>query len=480
MTDSPMSTPSNANGNRSLRRLLLGWLLPFLLVLLVLGAVAAYLVALRTASAAYDRALLDGGLAIAKQVRILGGHAELDLPPVAQQILLTDKYDRIYYLVRGPQGEFVAGHKGLPPPPESPPPERNWVYYDGFYQNEPVRAAALFIPSVYGDIQVTVAETLVKRRNLIREILLGMLVPEILLAAAAIGLIWFGIGRGLAPLARLKGEIAARSSRDLRPVPEDHAPLEIRPVVHGLNELLARLEESLSTQRRFVSNAAHQIRTPVAALQAQVDLALRQQDPDEVRQTLKQISCAAERTSHLTNQLLTLARAEPGGHFATAMTPVDLGEIVQEVAASWMPQALAKDIDLGFEISSARVTGRPLLLRELLANLLDNAIRYTPTGGRITVRTAASDGTALLQVEDNGPGIPEDEREKVLERFYRPEGAPGTGCGLGLAIVNEIALAHDATVKLETPPSGSGLLVNVRFRRPAGGKDGTLPPADRK
>lgn len=447
---------------KSLRKMLIGWLLPALIALLLAGALTAYLVALKNANRAYDRALLDTTLAIAAQVKTESGRTLLELPSVAQQVLLTDKYDQIYYLVVGTQGEFLAGHKGLPPPPARPE-NRDWTYYDGYYQGKPVRVAALFSPTINGEIQVMAAETLVKRDNLLGEILFGMLVPEILLGVTVIALVWFGIGRGLAPLNRLRQEIAARSPQDLRPVPEEHAPEEVRPVVHELNALLARLDETLTAQRRFISNAAHQIRTPIAALQAQLDASLRESDPAELRATLQRIHAAAGRTVHLTHQLLTLARVEPGGQAAAEPQPIELDELVRSAAADWMPQALAKNIDLGFELDAAPLSGNPLLLHELLANLVDNALRYTPAGGQVTVRTRRSETEALLAIEDNGPGIPAAERDQVLERFYRVPGSSGDGCGLGLAIVQEIARSHGARVEIGTPPAGQGTIVQVCF-----------------
>lgn len=448
--------------NKSLRRLLMGWLLPALIALLLAGALTAYLVALHNANRAYDRALLDTSLAIAAQVKIEQGRTRLELPSVAQKVLLTDKYDQVYYLAVGPQGEFLAGHKGLPLPPARPA-DRNWIYYDGYYLGRPVRVAALFSPAAGGEIQVMAAETLVKRNNLLGEILFGMLVPEILLGLAVVALVWFGIERGLAPLNRLRQEIAARSSQDLRPVPEEHAPEEVRPVVHEINALLARLDETLTAQRRFISNAAHQIRTPIAALQAQLDAARRESDPAELHATLERVHAAAGRTAHLTHQLLTLARVEPGGQPPAEPQPVELDELVSSAAADWMPQALAKNIDLGFELAPAPLSGNPLLLREMLANLVDNALRYTPAGGQVTVRTRRNDTEALLTIEDNGPGIPAAERDRILERFYRVPGSPGDGCGLGLAIVQEIARGHGATVEIGTPPCGRGTIAQVRF-----------------
>lgn len=450
------------NNNRSLRYRLLSWLIPSLLVLLIVDSLISYRVALGYATRSYDRALLDSARAIATQIRSTSDRTSLDLSPAALQILMTDKYDHIYFMVLGPHNEFIAGHQGLPPPPVQPQ-EKNRTYYDGHYRGETVRIAALYSPTINGDIKVIVAETLIKRHDLMDAILLGMLIPETLLVTAVISLIWFGVGHGLAPLNRLRQEIAARSSQDMRPVRESQAPEEVRPIVHELNALLGRLNETLTAQRRLISDAAHQIRTPIAALQVQLDAALRESDPDELRASLQRIHASAGRTAHLTHQLLTLARVEPGGQVPAEPQSLDLAELVRNAAADWMPQALAKTIDLGFELEPAPIFGEPLLLGEMLANLIDNALRYTQAGGRITVRTASLRDAALLEVEDDGPGIPPDERKQVLKRFHRIAGSPGAGCGLGLAIVEEISRSHNATVEIGAPPFGQGTLVRVLF-----------------
>ena len=449
------------DNSRSLRYRLLSRLIPSLLTVLIVGTLVSYIIALNYSTRAYDRALRDSAMAISAQIRSTPGHTVLDLPSVAQKILLTDKYDHIYFMVLGPNDEFIAGHQGLPTP--SSRPQKKNTYYDGQYRGKMVRIAALYTPTINGEIKVMVAETLVKRHNLMDEILLGMLIPEILLAAVAIVLVWFGVGHGLAPLNQLRQEIATRSSQDMRPVPETHVPEEVRTVVHELNGLLERLNETLTAQRRLISDAAHQIRTPIAALQAQLDAALRETNPDELRASLQRIHASAGRTAHLTHQLLTLARVEPGGQTPSEPHPLDLSELVRNSAADWMPLALEKNIDLGFELEPALISGEPLLLGEMLSNLIDNALRYTPAGGRITIRTSQPQDVSLIEVEDNGPGIPTAERSQVLKRFHRIAGSPGDGCGLGLAIVQEIARSHHGTIEIGLPPSGQGTLVQIRI-----------------
>lgn len=278
-------------------------------------------------------------------------------------------------------------------------------------------------------------------------------------------LVWYGVERGLRPLALLQTEISNRSHRDLSPLPEQNTPGEVRSLIRAMNGLLARLAAALSSHQRFIADAAHQLRTPLAGLKSQTELALRQKEFDEVRHTLQQLNTATGQTTHLVNQLLSLARAEPGVDRAQALQPVNLCDIARDTTTEWVPRALARNIDLGFDDAPGAVTieGDALLLREMLGNLLDNAIRYTQRGGQVTVRVTAGPDQALLSVEDNGPGIPPAERERVFERFHRILGTGAEGCGLGLAIVREIAQSHNADTRLGAGANGDGTLVTIAF-----------------
>ena len=282
---------------------------------------------------------------------------------------------------------------------------------------------------------------------------------------AAIALFWYGIRRSLKPLERLREEIASRSPVDLRPVVEEDKPQEIRPLVGALNQLLTRLNRAIDGQKRFIANAAHQLRTPLAGLKTHAELARRDPGQSDMRALLDMIAGETERTSHLVNQLLTLARTEPGAGPAAVRDPVNVREVANRAVQSWVPKALGKNIDLGFELEDGWILGDALLLRELLANLVDNAIAYTDPGGAVTVRTRLADGGVCLEVEDNGIGIPESERPHVFERFYKVTGTGGEGCGLGLAIVSEIADRHEAQVQISTPSQGRGTCMRVVFRR---------------
>jgi two-component system sensor histidine kinase TctE len=446
----------------SLRFLLLRWLLPAMLVLLLAGAVTAYLVALRSATKAYDRALFDTALAIVEQLTILDGKPVLPLTAQARDVLLVDKFDQVFFAVRGPNGELLDGEPGLPLPPTRLPKEvwsEGRYYFDGLLNDRPVRVAALKAERGGKTFTVLAGETLVKRNALVREILLGMLLPELLLIAVSLAVVWFGVRSGLEPLAKLREELAGRSQADLRPVTTD-VPDEIQPVVNEINELLNRLGYSLDAQRHFVSDAAHQLRTPIAALQAQVEATLAESDQAMHRQ-LQGILAAAHRLSHLVEQMLMLARAQPS--LAKTQPLVALEEVAQAAAEDWLPVAIENGIDLGFDLAPSVVCGNALLLQEIFANLLDNALRHTPRGGSVTVRCGADENAAWLVVEDSGSGIPETDREKVFERFYQSPGGRSRGSGLGLAIVREIARQHGGQATIDRSPELGGARVTVRF-----------------
>ena len=436
-----------------------------MLLLLAAGAFTAYSVALDSAIRAYDRALLDTALALAGQVRSSNGQALLSLPKAAHEILLTDKFDQVFFRVLTAEGLDVAGDSRLSGPSDLPH-EENWLYYDTQVDGRPVRAAALFVERDGMTLTVIAAETRVKRNNLVWEILLGMVLPELGLVVATLILVWFGIRSGLRPLAELQRQLAKRSPSDLRPIAAQGLTQEIQLMVDELNQLLSRLDSSLNAQRHFVSDAAHQLRTPIAALQAQVELALRESEPAQ-RSQLKQILSAAGRLAHLVRQLLALARAEPNDAYASQF--VDLSSVVRDVAETAIPQAIAAGLDLGFELEPVKVKGSSLLLQEAISNLIDNAIRYTPAPGMITVSCRNTEQGVCLSVEDSGPVIPEAAREKVFERFYRLPASKGDGCGLGLAIVRQIARQHGADVRIRGSVALGGSAVEMRF--PLGAAD---------
>ena len=448
---------------RSLRGHLLRRLLPPLAALLGLGAVAAYFASLEPASNAYDQALVDIGLALGERIRVSGGVYSIDLPVAADRALRTDRYDTIYYQVRNPDGAAIVGDAGLPAPPAQRADDEGVIAYEGGYRGQKVRVIAMQVPCEGRICTVQVAETTNKRRKLARDIVLSSLVPQLLIVLATLAIVWSGVKRGLKPLEGLSGEIKARSARDLRPIDLGHAPDEAKPLLGALNQLFGQVAESGRNQQRFLANAAHQLRTPLAGLQAHTELALAQPVSAPVRAELEQVQSATVRTARLANQLLALARAEPGGYRAEAFARLNLRRTVEEAADEWVRRALDRKIDLGFELEDAAVTGDEFLLREAFVNLAHNAIEYAPAGGLVTARTGLRRGRAFIEVEDNGPGIPAAERERVLERFYRVPGSSGAGSGLGLAIVRDIAQAHGAELEIGEGADGRGCRVALSF-----------------
>lgn len=452
----------------SLRRKLLTWLFFPLLFLWLVGAAVAYYLALNFSNIAYDRSLLGSTRALAEQVKTVDGRAVVELPRAALDILQSDEHDKVYYQVIGADGQLLAGTPKLPLPEAgnlAGTPQFHEVRLNG----QKVRIAAIHLDiagNAPGPILVQVGETLNKRKILAGEVLTGVMLPQLILILLAALAVRLGIGRGLAPLQRLRQEIANRSHRDLSPVPELDTPQEVRPIIHAINELMERLGNALEAQQRFIADAAHQLRTPLAGLKTQTELALRQTDPEQMRHALLQLKTSAERTSRLVAQVLALARAEYGMANRADLKPLDLNRLARETTMEWVPEAVKKNIDLGYEGSEQPVLidGDEVRLKMLLDNLLDNAIRYCPSGCRVTARvTEGSEKT--LTVEDNGPGIPPAEKELVFQRFYRVLGNQNDGSGLGLAIVKEIAEIHQARISLDTPPEGRGTAIKIAFPR---------------
>ncbi|ATE59746.1 ATP-binding protein [Thauera sinica] len=315
------------------------------------------------------------------------------------------------------------------------------------------------------DRVIQVAQPMSVRSRMAADAALRTLIPLLAVIPLFGALIWYLVGRGLRPLERLARDVATRRPDSLEPLRAEHVPDEARPLVHALNHLLDRLDQALAAQRAFVADAAHELRTPLAALQIQLHLCERAGDPQARAAALGELRAGLQRATHMVQQLLTLARQEPGAA-APAHAPVMLADVARRTLADHAPLAEARRIDLGAEALDDRlaVLGDAAALRTLAGNLIDNAIRYTPEGGRIDVGVRRDDGDPLcwLYVSDSGPGIPPAERERVLDRFYRRAGQEQTGSGLGLAIVRSIAERHGARLVLDASPLG-GLRVAVGF-----------------
>lgn len=447
---------------QSLKRALAAWLLVPLLVVVPAGIVLQYALTLRPALQALDDALGDAALAVASLIRTDAQGLRVEISAQAERVLRSDRSDAIYFAVLDGAGARIAGDPKLAA--LTVPGDRLWQYADGELDAEPVRVVAHRVDCGQGlPCQVRIAETTHKRHELHRDALAGAALSMTLVAAILVVLMFFAIDRGLDPLKRIGAQIARRSFDNLSPVDGADAPSEVVPLIEALNRLFDRLRRSADAQAAFLADAAHQLRTPLTALRTEAELVMLEPHPPELAPSLKRLNASAARASRLASQLLAWARADSAAKYRVAGEPMDLRQLAADSAQEWVPRAMEAGVDLGYALEPAPLHGRAFLLRELLSNLIHNALSYAGSGARVTVRTRRVGGEAWLEVEDNGPGIAPADRERVFERFDRGAEPRGTGSGLGLAIVRDIAQAHDARVELLDPPGGTGLLVRVRL-----------------
>ncbi len=460
---------------------ILDWMWAPLMVVWPLSVTITFLVAQGIAQAPFDRDLSESLALITDHVRETGGRVTLELAMSPRDLVHAESADRVFYNLLGLRGEFVEGDSNLPLPPANEAAAPGTVRFRGEQvAGEEVRVAYTWVefsraPAGSRPVLVQVAETMERRTQLANEIVRGVIIPQFVILPLAVILVWFGLTRGLAPLAALRERIRNRSPDDLAPIDPKGAPEELEPLLNAFNELLQRMQHNIAAQRRFLSEVAHQMKTPLAGLRTQAELALRELDAEQLRRSLRQIAASSERATHVVNQLLSLARAEHQATDLAAFEAVDLATLAGDVLRDFVPAALARQIDLGLEAEPAPpIIGIPLLLREVVKNLVDNAIRYTPDGGTVTARVRAGHGTVLLECEDTGPGIPAAERPLVFERFYRGTETRVEGTGLGLAIVREIVAQHDGLVRIganprAVDPQWPGTLISVEFSHLAGG-----------
>ena len=433
---------------RSLFGEILDWMLTPLLLLWPVSLALTWLVAQNIAGKPFDRALEYNVQALAQLVTVQNDRVAFNLPQPAREILRADDSDLVYYQVLGPRSEFLSGERDLPLPPEDEIPRVGEVRLrDDEMRGLDVRVAYTWVKLDLPGAQPTlvqVAETREKRSVLATEIIKGVMLPQFVILPLAVLLVWLALVRGIKPLSQLEERIRARKPDDLSPLDDKTVPLEVAPLVSSVNDLLTRLKDSIATQKRFLADAAHQLKTPLAGLRMQADMAQREAfNAEELKQSLKQIGRSSIRATHTVNQLLALARAESSGQ-TIARQPCDLAQLAMDAVQDSVPRSMDKHIDLGYDGAQpgspgVRLEGNPTLLKEMIRNLLDNAINYTPSSiehpGVITARVLADPfgHVLVLQVEDSGPGIPEAERELVFQPFYRALGTNVDGSGSGPA-----------------------------------------------
>ena len=452
-----------------LRKRLAWGVLPPVALLLFLNAFWSYRGAVDATNRAYDRLLNASLNSIAENIHATGGVVSVDIPYSALDVSEGGIQERVYYAIIAPDGSLLTGDKGLAIPTMKALIEEP-VIIDTVFRGQPVRLATLrkrlYDPALTGGDVVTVlfAETTDARASLALSLFLDSLRPQMLLIVAGLALLILGFRSAFRPLIELRDAIDRRNEEDLTPVSPEHVPEELLPLIEAINYHMARLEKLLESRRSFLADAAHQIRTPLTLLGAQTEYGLRQSDPEEMRKTFASLTETIRSTRRMANQMLTLARAEPASGLADETAYLDFADLVYEVAGDFAVIALKKKIDLFFEppAGPAFIEGSSTLLREMVSNLVDNALRHTPAQGKVGLSLTKVDDRVLLRVIDDGPGIPASEREKVFQRFYRILGHGDTeGSGLGLSIVREICRAHRGSIRLDDDPDGRGLLVEV-------------------
>lgn len=417
-------------------------------------------------NAAFDRSLIRRTYALADRVEVQRGKVEIDLPVAARELLAFDREDLLAYSITDPKDKVIEGMPDMPPLPLNKKLLTNQVVlYEGTKEGEKVRVAAFALSlkgtSAKGHVLIRVSETLTHRMALARRATLAIIVPTLLMIMAAAAAIAYGVGRGLEPVRRLRDQIIARSALDLSPIPLSGTPAELRPFLNEINSLLLRLAEAIEAQSRFVADAAHQLRTPIAGIRAQAEAALTHTQQDT--HALQRIAFAATGMGNLVQKLLMLARVDAAQH-TLHLSRVDSAEVIQEISREWAPNLLAKGVEISFCAAqeAAWISGDVQLLREMLSNLIDNAQRYGAT--QIMLGVQCTTQKIIWRVMDNGPGIPEHQREEVFAPFHRLSDSID-GAGIGLTIVARIAHLHSAQVQLMSAEQGTGLTVRIEFSR---------------
>ncbi|MXN74385.1 histidine kinase [Burkholderia sp. 4701] len=481
----------------SLRRSLLRRLAAPLSMLALMSGLIAYWLAWQYTQHVIDRSLADLATAISKQIQIAGPDAPFTVPPLAQA-MFSDPAEALIYRISDGEQE-LAGDPKLPLQGTNVRRMHYAYVFEAEYDNRAVRVAQVRVEEVDGGkpMVVEVAQPVRHRYRIAAEFLVAIMMPLLLLLLAGWGIVWRVVNQQLDPLTHLADSLNRQTHTSLEPVDETDVPLEIRPLTSAMNALLGRLKTALDAQRKFIADAAHQLRTPLTAVKLHAEQAAVARDPQQTLAAVRELRAAADRAVRLSNQLLSLARAEPGEQ-AARFVDVDLAAMAFETGAEWVPRALAAHVDLGFQRSDDHdgqldgqldgqsgdppddatpllVRGNPVLLREVIANLLDNALKYVPLarphGARITVNVARSvlasgAPAAEIVVEDNGPGVPASQQADLFKRFFRGDAQSGngveTGAGLGLAIVHDIIAMHGGTVSYaDAPEGGSRFVVKV-------------------
>jgi two-component system sensor histidine kinase TctE len=443
----------------SISRQLILWLAIPLMLVALCGALVHYFNHVAPGVISSDRRLKEAANALMAHVHVNQGQVKLDTDSDRKPSLPSA--ESIKFALRDSQGRLLAGDARLPAVAMSS--ETSQLFAMAQIDGRSVRTLTTRFDTPVGVITITVADTRGTSEPEARLGFMSTLLWDFVQLDVTLVLVWVGIRLGLRPIRRLRDEIAGRSPSDLRPIVESSVPREIAPLVVTLNRLFGTLRTSVQSQQQFIANTAHQLRTPITGMQAQLGLLIAEPAAEPIRARLGTLQEGIKQLAHSANQLLMLARADTAANVSAKNQDVDLKGIVGEVAAKFFDRALQSNIDLGVDAKSASILADPSLLDDLLSNLVDNALKYTPAGGSVTVRAGRNNGKPFLSVEDTGPGIPEADRQRVRQRFYRLPNSPGHGSGLGLAIADEIARLYGAAVSIGSGTDGIGTQILVQF-----------------
>jgi two-component system sensor histidine kinase TctE len=443
----------------SISRQLVFWLAVPLMLLALCGALVHYYNSVAPSVISSDRRLKEATNALMAHVVIKDGRATLDPDSEGRPALPSP--DSIRYALRDSQGSLLLGDAQLPSEPLTGLSAQ--VFAMTRIEERSLRTLTTRFDTKLGMLMITVADARPPNGPAARYGFMSTLLWDFVQLDITLVLVWVGIQLGLRPTNKLRDEIAERSPLDLRPIAESSVPRELAPIVVTLNRLFVMLRTSVQSQQQFIANTAHQLRTPITGMQAQLDLLAAEPAAEPIKNRLLTLQEGIRQLAHSANQLLTLARADPAVNIAARKHSVDLSVTVAEIAARFFDRALKANIDLGVDVKPVTVIADPSLLDDLLSNLVDNALKYTPSGGSVTVSAGELNGRPYLAVEDTGPGIPEAERQHVRQRFYRLPNSPGHGSGLGLAIVEEIAQLYEATLSIGTGPGNRGTRMQLQF-----------------
>ena len=453
--------------SKSLKSTIIIRLLIPIFCFLLLETALSYWMTVHYADKTYDRWLLNSAHSLEQEIKFTDQQVSIELSEKTLKIFSWDDLDKTYFKIVSEKQGKIAGDHTLPQLNVTELNSTEPQFFNTEVDNKPIRIVSVPVnnPLIPEKVTIYVAETLNKRQDMMIDILLADLIPQLLFTILISLYLFKNIKIILSPFHKLAKQIALRSPHDFSPMVDSHVFLEVKTLTDTINLLLSHLTAAIDTQQRFIANAAHQLRTPIAGLKLQAEVAQRENNLDSMQASLQQIQNSTDRVSHMITQLLVLARSEPieGNHELKA---VDLKQVTHDVCMEWAPKALLKQRDLSFNgpESSLWIQGDAILLKELLSNLIDNAINYGQENISVIV-SLKDEQNPFLVIENDGSSIPKKEKNRIFERFYRIQGSSGDGCGLGLAIVKEIVDRHQAKIKISNREPEQGTAISIEFNQ---------------